>query len=71
MKLQAVAESATVTASAEQAETKEPSGTNTVGDSAVRNMPNIDEQFQSLLPLIPGVVRGPNGLINNICRHAE
>jgi len=64
MKLQAVAESTTVTASAEPADIKEPSGTNTVGDSAVRNMPNIDEQFQSLLPLIPGVVRGPNGLIN-------
>jgi hypothetical protein len=27
-------------------------------------MPNVDERFQSLLPLIPGVVRGPNGLIN-------
>ena len=64
MKLQTVAESTTVTASAEPADTKEPSGTNAVGESAVRNMPNIDEQFQSLLPLIPGVVRGPNGLIN-------
>jgi hypothetical protein len=64
MKLQAVAESTTVTASAEPADTKEPSGINTVGESAVKNMPNIDEQFQSLLPLIPGVVRGPNGLIN-------
>jgi hypothetical protein len=64
MKLQAVAESTTVTASAEPANTKEPSGINTVGESAVKNMPNIDEQFQSLLPLIPGVVRGPNGLIN-------
>jgi hypothetical protein len=64
MKLQAVAESTTVTASGQPADTKEPSGTNTVGDTAVQNMPNIDEQFQSLLPLIPGVVRGPNGLIN-------
>lgn len=64
MKVQAVAESTTVTASAEPADTKEPSGINTVGESAVKNMPNIDEQFQSLLPLIPGVVRGPNGLIN-------
>jgi carboxypeptidase family protein/TonB-dependent receptor-like protein len=64
MKLQAVTESTTVTASAEPADTKEPSGINTVGNSAIRNMPNIDEQFQSLLPLIPGVVRGPNGLIN-------
>jgi hypothetical protein len=64
MKIQAAIESTTVTASAEPADTKESSGTNTVGESAVRNMPNIDEQFQSLLPLIPGVVRGPNGLIN-------
>jgi outer membrane receptor for ferrienterochelin and colicin len=64
VKIQAAMESTTVTASAEPADTKEPSGTNTVGESAVRNMPNVDEQFQSLLPLIPGVVRGPNGLIN-------
>ncbi len=64
MKVQAVSESTTVTASAEPADTKEPSGTSTVGESAVRNMPNVDERFQSLLPLIPGVVRGPNGLIN-------
>ena len=64
MKVQLVAESATVTASAEAVATKEPSGTNTVGESAVEKMPNTDEQFQSLLPLVPGVVRGPNGLIN-------
>jgi TonB dependent receptor/Carboxypeptidase regulatory-like domain len=65
MKLEAVTESTTVTASANSVDTKnEPSGTNTIGESAVQNMPNVDEQFQSLLPLIPGVVRGPNGLIN-------
>ena len=64
MKVQAVVESTTVTASTDQINTKESPGTNTIGDSAVRNMPNLDECFQSLLPLIPGVVRGPNGLIN-------
>src|ERR1700719_3060317 len=65
MKLEAVTESTTVTASTNPVDTKnEPSGTNTIGESAVHNMPNIDEQFQSLLPLIPGVVRGPNGLVN-------
>lgn len=64
MKVQAVTQSTTVTASAERANPRAPSGTNTVGDSAIRNMPNIDEQFQSLLPLIPGVVRGPSGLIS-------
>jgi carboxypeptidase family protein len=64
MKLVVLAQSTTVTASADQADAKEPSGTSTVGESAVRNMPNLDEHFQSLLPLVPGVVRGPNGLIN-------
>jgi hypothetical protein len=64
MKVQAATESTTVTANAEPVDTKEPSGTNTVGSSAIRNMPNVDEQFQSLLPLIPGVIRGPNGQIN-------
>src|SRR5246127_990455 len=65
MKLEAVTESTTVTAGANSVDTKnEPSGTNTIGESAVQNMPNVDEHFQSLLPLIPGVVRGPNGLIN-------
>jgi len=65
MKLKAVTESTTVTASTNPVDTKnEPSGTNTIGESAIQNMPNVDEHFQSLLPLIPGVVRGPNGLIN-------
>lgn len=65
MKLEAVKESATVTASANSVDIKtEPSGNNTIGESALRNMPNIDEHFQSLLPLVPGVVRGPDGRIN-------
>jgi hypothetical protein len=65
MKLEAVTESTTVTASTNSVDTKnEPSGTNTISESAVQNLPNVDEHFQSLLPLIPGVVRGPNGLIN-------
>jgi TonB dependent receptor len=64
-KLEAVTESTTVTASTNSVDTRnEPSGTTTIGESAVHNMPNADEHFQSLLPLIPGVVRGPNGQIN-------
>ncbi|HET9130887.1 MAG TPA: carboxypeptidase-like regulatory domain-containing protein, partial [Terriglobia bacterium] len=64
MRLDAVQQTAVVTATAEPANIKAPSGTDTVGESEVRNMPNIDERFQTLLPLIPGVVRGPNGLID-------
>jgi len=64
LKVEAVQESVTVTGNANQVDTREPSGANTVGESAVRNMPNRDERFDSLLPLVPGVVRGSNGLIN-------
>jgi outer membrane receptor protein involved in Fe transport len=64
MKVQAVIASATVTASIDQVDTKESSGSTTIGQSAVEHMPNRDEHFESLLPLVPGVVRGPNGRIN-------
>ncbi len=64
VKVEAVNESITVTGTADQVDTKEASGTNTVGESAVRNMPNRNERIDGLLPLVPGVVRGPNGRIN-------
>ena len=64
MRLNAVQQSAVVTANAEPANIRDSSGRNTIGESEVSNLPNIDERFQTLLPLIPGVVRGPNGLIN-------
>jgi len=64
VKLQAVTESTTVTASTEQVDTKESSGITTVGESMVEHMPNRDERFEDLLPLVPGVVRGPSGRIN-------
>jgi len=64
MKVQIVTESTTVTAGADEVATKESSGSATIGQSAVEHMPNRDERFEDLLPLIPGVVRGPNGRIN-------
>ena len=64
MKLQAISESTTVTASADQVDAKESSGNTTIGQSTVEHMPNRDERFEDLLPLVPGVVRGPNGRIN-------
>jgi hypothetical protein len=64
MRLVMVADSTTVSANTDQVETKQSSGTNTIGESAVERMPNRNEHFESLLPLVPGVVRGPSGLIN-------
>lgn len=57
-------ESVTVTASAEAPSPAESSEQTTIGHSAVINAPNKSDRFDSLLPLIPGVVRGPDGLIN-------
>lgn len=64
MKVEGVNESVTVIGKATEIEAREPSGTNTIGESTVQNTPNKEERVDSLLPLVPGVVRGPNGLIN-------
>ncbi len=37
---------------------------NTISQTTVENAPNQDEKIDSLLPLVPGVVRGPDGRIN-------
>jgi len=64
MRINAVQESTTVTANAEPAGNRQMSGANTIGQSEINNIPNVDERWQTLLPLVPGVVRGPNGQIN-------
>ena len=51
-----------VTAKDERVKGAEAGGT--INEKIVRDAPNVDEQFQSLLPLVPGVVRGPDGHIN-------
>jgi hypothetical protein len=57
-----VASAVTVTASASPME--ESAQKNTIGQSVVEHAPNRDEKIESLLPLVPGVVRGPDGRIN-------
>src|SRR5712671_2194577 len=37
---------------------------NTISQSVVEEAPNREEKIDSLLPLVPGVVRGPDGRIN-------
>ena len=63
LKVEAVKQSVTVTAN-EPALSKESSDETVISRSTVVNAPNKYDQFDSLLPLIPGVVRGPDGLIN-------
>ena len=57
-----VTSSVTVTATAP--ETKDPAASETISEKTLREAPNANERFESALPLIPGVVRGPDGRIN-------
>lgn len=63
LKVEAKKESVTVTGS-EPALSKEPSDQTVINRSVVLDAPNKYDRFDALLPLIPGVVRGPDGLIN-------
>ena len=56
--------STTVTVSANVSGTQDSAAVSTIGDSAVRTVPNINERLESVLPLVPGVVRGPDGVIS-------
>lgn len=62
LKPSAVQDSVTVTA--HENETTLPSPSGTVTASTLRNAPNIDDRAESILPTLPGVVRGPDGRIN-------
>ena len=64
LRVAAVQQSATVTGDAGRAATDEMAGQATIGRTAILNSPNKDDRIDSVLPLIPGVVRGPDGLID-------
>src|SRR5262245_18311570 len=64
MTVESVSESISVTASASTSGTQESAAASTVGELAVKAVPNINERFDSLLPLVPGVVRGPDGRVD-------
>ncbi len=64
LRIEAVKESVTVTASAEPPVSTYSSDQSVINKSTVLNAPNKQDQFDALLPLVPGVVRGPDGLIN-------
>src|SRR5712672_3342921 len=55
--------SVTVTAS-DPSPIEESAQTSTITQSTVEKAPNHNERIESLLPLVPGVVRGPDGRIN-------
>jgi len=66
LELTAVTTSVTVTAtdSAVSAVSTQSSQSTTITQATVEAAPNTNEKVESLLPLVPGVVRGPDGRIN-------
>lgn len=59
----AVTSAVTVTAS-DPVPIEESAQRNTINQTTVETAPNQSERFENLLPLVPGVVRGPDGRIN-------
>ena len=59
----AVTSTVNVTAS-DSAQAEESAQHNTISQAVVEKVPNQEEKIDSLLPLVPGVVRGPDGRIN-------
>ena len=64
LQLKPVSVQTSVTVSETTADTTAPVATETITQKTIDNAPNVDERFESLLPLVPGVVRGPDGRIN-------
>ena len=62
LRLVEVKTSVTVTGSSNEAEVSTSSVT--ISEKIINDAPNANERFESLLPLVPGVVRGPDGRIN-------
>ena len=53
-----------VVVKADPADIKDSAPSETVSEKTLREAPNVNERVETLLPLIPGVVRGPDGRIN-------
>jgi len=55
---------ASVNVSAPDSAAGSPGPTQTIGEKTLRDAPNVNERLETLLPLVPGVVRSPDGHIN-------
>jgi hypothetical protein len=65
IELSMAAVTSTVTVTAKDAsQIEESAQKSTLGQTTVEAAPNQNERIESLLPLVPGVVRGPDGRIN-------
>ena len=64
LELKPVSVQTSVTVSESSSDAAAPVATETITQKTIDDAPNVNERFESLLPLVPGVVRGPDGRIN-------
>ena len=64
LKPAAVKSEINVSASESTSATPEPTPAQSISDKILKEAPNTNDKTESVLPLIPGVVRGPDGRIN-------
>ena len=64
MEVKVVVQSVEVTASVIEIDPTETSSKGSVGVSTLYNAPKANRSFEDVMPLIPGVLRGPSGEIN-------
>ena len=53
-----------ITVTAEEPKVETSTTAQTISENTVRDAPNRNDRVESVLPLVPGVVRGPDGRIN-------
>jgi hypothetical protein len=64
LELKPVEVATSVVVTADQSGNKEPAPSGTISEKTLSDAPNVNERVENSLPLIPGVVRGPDGRIN-------
>jgi hypothetical protein len=64
LELKPIEVTSSVVVKSDQAENKDAAPSGTISEATLRDAPNVNERFESSLPLIPGVVGGPDGRVN-------
>ena len=64
LELKPMAVTTSVTVADTASDEKVPTITETISEKTIADAPNANERFESLLPMVPGVVRGPDGRVN-------
>ena len=64
LELKPVEVTSSVVVKSDEVENKDAAPSATISEQTLRDAPNVNERFESSLPLVPGVVRGPDGRVN-------